>query len=175
MKHYIKILMVLFFVSCAADPIEDMGNSDPDGGGDSDSDSDSDSDADSDGDSDTGTGSEPPGEGWLYTSGNEIKMEDGDGNLEVVVGSAKNHYIYCVYKNGGLRWKYQTGDQVISSPAIADLDGDGKLEVVVGSLDRKLYCLNKDGQTFVSSKTQGKIRPRPWPMFHRDLKHSGSL
>jgi len=69
---------------------------------------------------------------------------DADGELEVLVGSWDN-YLYCLNRTGGLEWRYQTGDDIISSPAVVDMDGDGQLEVLVGSRDDYLYCLNRTG------------------------------
>ena len=71
---------------------------------------------------------------------------DGDGKLEVVVGSDDN-YVYALNgESGTLLWRYYTGGDIESSPALGDIDGDGKLEVVVGSLDNYVYAINgEDG------------------------------
>ncbi len=55
-------------------------DTDTDTDSDSDTDSDTDTDTDTDADSDSDTGSDDDG-GWLYTDGNQIKLNDGDGNL----------------------------------------------------------------------------------------------
>ena len=59
---------------------------------------------------------------------------DGDGHLEVVVGSDDGK-VYAWHHDGTpvAGWPQTTGDVVDSSPALGDLDGDGHLEVVVGS------------------------------------------
>ncbi|MCI0528381.1 MAG: VCBS repeat-containing protein, partial [Nitrospira sp.] len=71
---------------------------------------------------------------------------DGDGSLEIVIGSDSNK-VYAWKADGTPlpRWPVSTGDSVRSSPALADLDGDGKLDVLVGSFDGKLYAWNFRG------------------------------
>jgi WD40 repeat protein len=71
---------------------------------------------------------------------------DGDGTLEIVVGS-DNNKVYAWKPDGSLMpgWPVKTGDSVRSSPALADIDGDGRLEVIVGSFDNKVYIWNFNG------------------------------
>ena len=60
---------------------------------------------------------------------------DGDGDLEVVIGS-DNDYIYCFDgATGNVQWKYKTNGNVESSAALADVDGDGDMEIFIGSND----------------------------------------
>ena len=75
---------------------------------------------------------------WQYSA---IADVDGDGQMEVVIGSA-DRKVYCLRGSDGTqKWAFTTGERVQSSPAVADCDGDGKMEVVVGSHDSKVYCL----------------------------------
>jgi len=97
-----------------------------------------------------------------------------------------------------LKWSYQTGNFVISSPAIG---ADGT--IYVGSYDNYLYAINPngafkwsyqtggyvdsspaigaDGTIYVGSldyylyaiQGLGSLANTPWPMFHHDLKHTG--
>jgi len=57
---------------------------------------------------------------------------DGDGDLEIVVGSW-GHYITAWHYQGPLAWQYYNADTVWSSPACGDVDLDGKDEVVIGA------------------------------------------
>ena len=90
--------------------------------------------------------------GWPQSTGDYVRSSpviadlDGDGFLEIVVGSYDSK-VYAWHANGTLvaGWPQSTGDYVESSPAIADLDGDDSLEIVVGSLDGKIYAWHADG------------------------------
>jgi hypothetical protein len=78
----------------------------------------------------------------MVLSSPAIADADGNGTMEVVVGS-NDHKIYCLNgATGSVKWSYATGGDVISSPAMADVDGDDTLEVFIGSNDNKVYCLN---------------------------------
>jgi hypothetical protein len=57
---------------------------------------------------------------------------DGDGDLEIVVGSW-GHYITAWHYQGPTAWQYYNADSVWSSPACADIDLDGKDEVIIGA------------------------------------------
>ncbi len=57
---------------------------------------------------------------------------DGDGDLEIVVGTW-GHHITAWHYQGPLAWQYYNADTVWSSPACADIDLDGRDEVIVGA------------------------------------------
>ncbi len=59
---------------------------------------------------------------------------DGDGDLEIVVGSW-GHYICAWHYQGGVvaGWPYYNADTVWSSPACGDIDLDGRDEVIIGA------------------------------------------
>lgn len=71
---------------------------------------------------------------------------DGDGSLEIIIGS-DNGKVYAWKADGTPLpgWPVSTGDSIRSSPALADLDGDSKLDVIVGSFDGKIYAWNFRG------------------------------
>ena len=91
---------------------------------------------------------------------------DGDGKLEVVVGSHDDK-IYALNHDGTNvpGWPITTGGSVFSSPALGDLDNDGLVEIVVGSNDNKIYAFNEIGSYDESHF--------PWPMFHHDERNTG--
>jgi outer membrane protein assembly factor BamB len=77
----------------------------------------------------------------------------------IYVGSDDNS-LYAINPNGTLKWSYQTGDNVFSSPAIG---ADGT--IYVGSKDYYLYAI----------QGLGPLANTPWPMFHHDLRHTGRV
>jgi hypothetical protein len=59
---------------------------------------------------------------------------DGDGKLEIVIGSA-NGLVYALRYDGTNQpgWPQATKQASVHSPAIGDIDGDGLPEVVAGN------------------------------------------
>ncbi|MBA7516841.1 Outer membrane protein assembly factor BamB [subsurface metagenome] len=81
------------------------------------------------------------GVGGYMRSSPSLGDIDGDGKLEVVVGS---HALNA--EDGSLLWSYPASGAVGSSPCLGDIDCDGKLEVVFGTTGDKIYALNgEDG------------------------------
>ncbi|MGQ4892007.1 MAG: FG-GAP-like repeat-containing protein [Candidatus Njordarchaeia archaeon] len=77
--------------------------------------------------------------GYYYVSSLTLGDVDGDGGLEVVVGS--EHYVYVLNGvDGSLLWKFHSEYDWLSL-VLGDVDGDGGLEVVVGS-EHYVYVLN---------------------------------
>jgi hypothetical protein len=71
---------------------------------------------------------------------------DGDGGIEIAVGSWDGR-MYVWDDAGGLLpgWPVAVQDQIISSAALVDLDGDDRLDIVVGSKDGHLYGWTASG------------------------------
>jgi outer membrane protein assembly factor BamB len=72
----------------------------------------------------------------------------------VYVGSETG--LYAVNPNGTQKWKFATGRQIISSPAI-DMNGI----VYFGCLDSKIYAIYPDGSRKWSELTGGEIHSSP--------------
>lgn len=94
---------------------------------------------------------------WIYTDNLQlggvascpaIYDLNWDGKVEIIFGSG-NKYVYAVSDFGvddpRLYWKFGTGDEVASSPAIALAP---QPTVFIGSKDNKIYSINWDETTW---------------------------
>ncbi len=78
---------------------------------------------------------------------------DGDGDLEIVVGTGQEvgatagRKVYAMHHDGTnvTNWPVSTGAYVWPSPALADLDGNGRPEVIISCEDGKLHAWKLDG------------------------------
>ncbi|MDO8490587.1 MAG: GEVED domain-containing protein [Dehalococcoidia bacterium] len=143
---------------------------------------------------------------WKYvTGGPEVTGSaaladfDGDGVLEVVMGSSDNG-IYFIKgdrnSNGAIDpdevASYVTGGPVFSSAAVGDVDNDGDLEAVIGSVDRVLYALGYDpatnsvtlkwstmlggmiiGSPALANRNTIATHAQPWPFFRANVQRTG--
>ncbi|GAG27180.1 unnamed protein product, partial [marine sediment metagenome] len=69
---------------------------------------------------------------------------------------SNDSYLYALNSDGSLKWRYETGGEVISSPAI---DSEGT--VCFGSGDRFFYALNPDGSLKWRYQAEEKIWASP--------------
>jgi outer membrane protein assembly factor BamB len=73
---------------------------------------------------------------------------DGDGVLEIAVGSWDSHfYLLDADLNDLPGWPKRSRRGFFSSPALADLDADGAMEIVVGSDRGMVYAWNPDASS----------------------------
>ncbi|RKY26356.1 MAG: hypothetical protein DRP61_06015, partial [Candidatus Omnitrophota bacterium] len=102
---------------------------------------------------------------WTYTTENSVHSSpalsdlNGDGKIDVVVGSLDYNVYAMDGETGDLLWSFKTNNQISSSPAIGDLNNDGKLEVVIGSKDRNVYALNGKNGTLLWKYSVGNSIP----------------
>lgn len=65
---------------------------------------------------------------------------DGDGKIEVVIGTNANK-LYAFNGQGRVKYVHEAKGFIESSPTLGDIDGDGVVEIIVGSHDFHLYAL----------------------------------
>ncbi|MEO0157837.1 MAG: FG-GAP-like repeat-containing protein, partial [candidate division WOR-3 bacterium] len=93
---------------------------------------------------------------WTFATGNYIRSSpaiadcDGDGAVEVVIGSDDSK-LYCLRGSDGTpKWVRTFPSRIHLPGALVDVDGDGKLETLVsqisysGSPTDTLYALNAE-------------------------------
>jgi LruC domain-containing protein len=94
----------------------------------------------------------------IINSSPKIANLDGNGRPEIVVGSTDKK-LYVFNWDGSLRWSYQTGDMILSSPEVADIDPSiSGLEVVIGSGDSYVYYLDQAGNLLWKRSTGWTVR-----------------
>jgi hypothetical protein len=93
---------------------------------------------------------------------------DSDGLPEVIVGDQDGR-LHAFYANGTALpgFPIQTGNLIEGGPAAWDIDNDGLTEIIAESFDQKVYIWDTPW-TFNRNAS-------PWPMFHHDSRHTGSL
>lgn len=84
---------------------------------------------------------------WLLASSPVVSDLDGDGSMEICVGSAGGDvYVFHADGSNADGWPQETGgDTIYSSVTLADLNGDFKPELAIGSSDGTMYAWHVDG------------------------------
>lgn len=81
---------------------------------------------------------------------------DGDGRLEVLVGS-EDCNVSVLDHQGNRRWRYVLPDSVQAIEAV-DLDGDGNLELLAGCADGILYVFTSTGDLIWRYQARDRIQ-----------------
>lgn len=98
----------------------------------------------------------PDQEGWPFQTESEVFSSpvlvdlDGDGTLEVIVGS-KDGLLHVWNHDGSsvAGWPQETDSELIATPSVGDLDADGSPEIVL-PVERRVYIFRSDGTPFNS-------------------------
>lgn len=97
---------------------------------------------------------------WIFETEDMIQSTPTYHNGVVYVGS-EDGSIYAINdEDGTLKWKYNTGETIISKPAM--YEGINSNIVMVGSSDKKLYALDSDtGNVQWFYETEGSVLSDP--------------
>ncbi|HIA29450.1 MAG TPA: T9SS type A sorting domain-containing protein, partial [Candidatus Marinimicrobia bacterium] len=96
---------------------------------------------------------------------------DGDGTLEILVGSDDN-YFYSINSDGSERFSVYSSGDVRGSPTVEDVDGDGDLEIFYGSNIKKVFGLDHEGNELTGWPQSSTSSFKTAPVF-ADLNNSG--
>jgi len=97
---------------------------------------------------------------------------NGDGLMDVAVGSSDKHLYILNGKDGSIIWKYKAQDKISKTPAVSDLDSDGNPELVVADDGGLLHAIDiKNKELKWSTPTAG--RPASSPII-ADIDGDGS-
>ncbi|MBD3189907.1 MAG: PQQ-binding-like beta-propeller repeat protein [Candidatus Heimdallarchaeota archaeon] len=80
---------------------------------------------------------------------------DGDGNLEVLMGSVGSDILFCLNHDGTQKWNFSNFGTPMFYTAVADLEGDGQFEIVLASFTNFITCLNSSGGFLWSANAGG--------------------
>jgi len=108
--------------------------------------------------------------GWPVKTSDEVRSSPsvadiyGDGRLVAVIGSMDN-FLYAFNSDGSpaKNFPLDCGNKISTSAWVGDLDGDGQTDIVIGADNGVHRICNL-----------GKLGATPWPMFRRDVRHSGA-
>jgi len=87
---------------------------------------------------------------WTFPTSDHVYaspalQQDAAGRTTGIYIASADGSVYALAPNGRLRWRYDTGDPIRSSPALGPGPGRGPGDVVyVGSSNGKLYAINAD-------------------------------
>jgi len=112
--------------------------------------------------------------GDTYTVSSPVVSDmAGDKDMKILI-HLNDQYFYCLNQNGQLIWRHAADVPVYGKAcsAVADLNGDDKLEVLFNSYNA-LFCVDKDGKSFVPGQSRHTTDHNPWPMFMHDPQHTG--
>jgi outer membrane protein assembly factor BamB len=101
---------------------------------------------------------------WFYTTGGPVGSSPAIGADGTIYVGSNDQKLYAINSDGTVNWSFTTADAIFSSPTIGS---NGTIYVAsLGSFKNNLYAIYSSSLGLLNS---------PWPMFHHDLEHTGSL
>ncbi|MFB0525477.1 MAG: PQQ-binding-like beta-propeller repeat protein [Phycisphaerae bacterium] len=99
---------------------------------------------------------------WAYQTGDAVEASPCVVEGSVFVGSS-DHFLYALdAKTGKLRWKYETGGQILGAANWTRSPDSEKIWILVGSYDNRLYCIDSaNGKVVWTYETDSYINGSP--------------
>jgi len=70
---------------------------------------------------------------------------DSDPQPEILVSASTNGYLYAVNHDGSILFQKNIGQQIKTSPVVADVDNNSSKEIIVVTAQGQIYIMNPDG------------------------------
>ncbi|MDD3536486.1 MAG: S8 family serine peptidase [Candidatus Cloacimonetes bacterium] len=70
---------------------------------------------------------------------------DGDTHPEILVATSTTGYLYAINHDGSILFQKTIGQQIKSSPVVADVDNDGTKEIIIIAANGNLHILGANG------------------------------
>ncbi len=112
--------------------------------------------------------------GHCQTSSPVLADLNGDGRLDIVIGTSNGHVV-AIRHDGVLLWDVDVApyfgmaanqQQIHSSPAVADINNDGFPEIVVGAGAKSAAYCTQGG--VIVLRHNGQLAPGSWPFLSAD-------
>ncbi|MFC1502503.1 FHA domain-containing protein, partial [bacterium] len=102
------------------------------------------------------------GGGALNASPLLVDINERDGELDVIIGTATKGVLAVDGGKSNVIWTGRTGAAIPSSPAAADVNNDGTQDVFIGNADGKVICLDgRQGGAIWEFDTEAPLNTAP--------------
>ena len=91
---------------------------------------------------------------WMYHGGSFADI-DGDGLLEISIGSYDDRVYVLNAEDGSLEWSFDVGSYILAPTSLADVNHDGNVEVIAAT--NSLHVLSYDGTSQLWSYPTGGL------------------
>ena len=105
-------------------------------------------------------------EEWHFATGDDVYPSPAVSSDGTVFVGSQDGNLYALDPDGGEKWRHPCGNTVVSSAAIAP---DGTVYVGTGGVGAGR------GDLLAINASSGGLADSAWPMFHRNLKHTGAI
>lgn len=109
---------------------------------------------------------------WSHSSTANVISTPALMNDLVIFGNQQGTITALSLKNGKIKWSFNTGGAIYSSPAVYSMPGSRGKRLVIGSADGLIYCLDDKGKLRWKFKTNAAVLGNP--LIENDIVYIGS-